>query len=312
MGVFDKNRIQRVKKVVSNATLNENISEIVKDARPVEIEIDLIENPPFHDRTYIDVVSLDELSKNIEKFGIIEPIVVRKKDDGGYQRISGYRRIEAVKKLGWKKIPAVVLDVDEETALALMLSENIHRDDLSDYDKVSAIVQFIDYTLGISEDEIKKRFQRIFNVNSDRVKKDLSEDEIEFIKQIDEIVKMFKVRSWKTFSVMIRLLNVHPLIRDAIRRYGWKYTVALEVNKLRDNEEHLKDLIEKIVENDWGITDVRNYVAKIKGEEKVESFPFKSFTKTIQKNWKKLPENVREEIDKKLKEIEELVKNYSK
>jgi ParB family chromosome partitioning protein len=65
---------------------------------------------------------------------LLQPVVVRARPDGKYELIAGERRWRAVQRLGWKKIPAVIKDVDDRALLTLALIENLQRDDLSPLD----------------------------------------------------------------------------------------------------------------------------------------------------------------------------------
>src|SRR5689334_18865691 len=91
---------------------------------PLEIDVDLIEPNPEQPRTRFDDAHLEELSRSIKANGVVQPIVVRKKD-GRYQIIAGERRWRATQKAGIRKIPAVVKDIPDDKLLELALVENI-------------------------------------------------------------------------------------------------------------------------------------------------------------------------------------------
>lgn len=291
--LFSKNRIEKLKEEIGNK-------------EPIKIKIDLIDSPKFHDRTYISPLEIEELSKNIEKFGLIEPIVVREKENGRYERIAGYRRLEAVKKLGWEEIPAVILDVDEKTALALMLSENIHRENLSDFDKMYSVLQYLEIYLGMNEKEIKSFFQRWVNKKTDRVKSEYTEEEINLMKEIEEILKQFKIKSWRTLWEMMKLLTVDEKVKEAVKKYGWKYTIAIEVNKLRDKPKEMEKLIKEIIEKDLGYSQVKEKVREILGKEK-QINPFSSISKKLSKKYHKLPEDKKQKIDELMQKIDKIL-----
>ena len=74
---------------------------------------------------------IEELSNSIEKDGLLQPILVRRMDDGTYQIIAGERRWQASKAAGLEKVPVRIKDVDDNQALELALIENIQRSDLN-------------------------------------------------------------------------------------------------------------------------------------------------------------------------------------
>lgn len=291
--LFSKQRIKKLK-------------EDIERKEPENIKIDLIDDPKFHDRTYIDPVALEELAENIKRYGLIEPIVVRKKEDGRFERIAGYRRLEAVKKLGWKEIPAIILDVDETTALALMLSENIHRENLSDFDRMYSVLQYLQIYLGLNEKEIKSFFQRWVNKKTDRVKSEYTEDEIKLMQEIEKVLSQFKIKSWRTFWEMMKLLTVDKRLKEIAKKYGLKYTIVIEVNKLRNKPEQMEKLIQDIVKYNLGYSEVKKRVREILGKENLSN-PFSSISKKLSRKYYKLPENKRAKIDSLIKEIENLL-----
>ena len=97
-----------------------------------KISVEFISRNPYQPRFNIDQVALDELKKSILTNGLIQPITVRRAPDHKYQLISGERRLIACKEIGFREIPAYIIDVDsEELMLALALIENIQREKLN-------------------------------------------------------------------------------------------------------------------------------------------------------------------------------------
>jgi len=285
--------------------LKKQIEEKTKS--PVKIQIDKIDNPKFHDRTYISASDLEDLKENIKNFGLIEPIIVREKPDGRYERIAGYRRLEAVKQLGWKEIPAVVLkNIDDKTALALMISENVHRENLTDYDKANSVLEYLSIVLEKTPEEIKTFIDRWSNKKSNKIKDNYTEEEIKLMKDIEDLLTQFKIKSWRTFKELLRLLNIDEEIKDCIKKYGWKYTIALEVNKLRHDKEKMREVINEIINKNLGFAEVKKLVRKKLGEQ-LKLNPFSSLSKKLAKNFHKLPETKQKLIEEKLKEIEKLL-----
>lgn len=99
--------------------------------RMSEIRVAEISNNPFQPRDRFDSESLNELKQSISQNGIIQPITVRHYG-GGYQLISGERRLRAVRDLGFERVPAYILPIEkDEEMLELALIENIQRENLN-------------------------------------------------------------------------------------------------------------------------------------------------------------------------------------
>ena len=95
-----------------------------------EIELSRIETNPYQPRTKFDEEALKELASSIKELGIIQPITVRLKENGGYQLITGERRFRAATLAGLKTIPAYLRTANDQEMLELALVENIQREDL--------------------------------------------------------------------------------------------------------------------------------------------------------------------------------------
>jgi ParB family transcriptional regulator, chromosome partitioning protein len=96
-----------------------------------EIALVEIQVNPYQPRVHFDKESLQELSESIQVQGIIQPITVRRLEDGAYQLISGERRFQASKMAGLEKIPAYVRTANDQQMLELALIENIQRENLN-------------------------------------------------------------------------------------------------------------------------------------------------------------------------------------
>lgn len=100
-------------------------------SRMAEIDIaDIVPNPS-QPRTQFDEEALDELADSIRQLGVIQPVTVRKSDNGKYSIISGERRWRAAQRADLKTLPAYIREVDDETLYAMALVENIQRQDLN-------------------------------------------------------------------------------------------------------------------------------------------------------------------------------------
>ncbi|EAK0847102.1 ParB/RepB/Spo0J family partition protein [Campylobacter lari] len=101
------------------------------EGRIEEIDIDLISPNPYQPRKNFDTQALEELAGSIKEYGLIQPVVVLKKDEFDYILIAGERRFRACKLLEKEQIKAVVLNVDDIKLRELALIENIQRENLN-------------------------------------------------------------------------------------------------------------------------------------------------------------------------------------
>jgi ParB/RepB/Spo0J family partition protein len=101
------------------------------------IPVDRIEPNPEQPRLAFDEATLDELAASIREHGVLQPILVRPLGDNVYQLIAGERRWRASKAAGQATIPALVEDIDDDTALEISIIENLQREDLSPLDEAA-------------------------------------------------------------------------------------------------------------------------------------------------------------------------------
>lgn len=104
-----------------------------------QLPLEIIQRGKYQPRRDMDPQSLEELAQSIKAQGVIQPIVVRPIAKGRYEIIAGERRWRASQQAGLDKIPALVRDIPDETAIALALIENIQREDLNPIEEAIAL-----------------------------------------------------------------------------------------------------------------------------------------------------------------------------
>src|SRR4051812_2813358 len=105
--------------------------------RSLDVDSDLLRPNKFQPRTQMDDARIEELAQSIRVNGIIQPIVVRKVEQG-YEIIAGERRWRAAQRAGLLKVPVVVRDIPEDRLLAVALIENIQRENLNPIEEAVA------------------------------------------------------------------------------------------------------------------------------------------------------------------------------
>ena len=125
-------------------------NDVLKNLKITEVEPNR-EQP----RKRFDQEALEELADSIKEYGLIQPIVVSKKD-GYYSIIAGERRWRASKIAGLKEIPAIIREDDEKINSEISLIENMQREDLNPYEKALGIRNLI-YNYGLSQEIVAKK-----------------------------------------------------------------------------------------------------------------------------------------------------------
>ncbi len=125
---------------------------------PLELPIELVEPNRGQPRKNFDDDALQELADSIKQFGVIQPLIVQKKDDY-YEIIAGERRWRASRIAGLKKIPVIVKDYSDKEAMEISLIENIQREDLNPIEEAFAYKRLME-EYNLRQDEVAQRVSR--------------------------------------------------------------------------------------------------------------------------------------------------------
>ncbi len=133
-------------------------NEIVNTEEIILVDINEIEPSPFQPRITFSQEEIESLAKSIKKRGVLQPVILRK-IDGKYQLIAGERRWRAAKVAGLERIPARVIEIDDNGALEIALVENLDRKDLNPIELARGY-QLLKDKFGLTQDEIAKKIGR--------------------------------------------------------------------------------------------------------------------------------------------------------
>ena len=156
----------RGKKSVVSAEQNTEKREVVEKIvekiveKPVEMKVKIGEVEPNREqpRKKFDEDALLELSESIKQFGILQPLLVQKKD-GYYEIIAGERRWRAAKLAGVKEVPVIVKDFTSQEIVEISLIENIQREDLNPIEEALAYKRLME-EFRLKQDEIAERVSK--------------------------------------------------------------------------------------------------------------------------------------------------------
>jgi len=143
-----------------------------------ELKIELIRPNPYQPRKFFDSFQLAELAKSIKEFGVIQPVIVRRKENY-YELIAGERRIRASLSLGKKTVPAIIKALSDQEVAEIALIENLQREGLNFFE----------------EAEGYQRLLSQFNLTQNQVAQRVG-------------------KSQSTIANKLRLLKLSPTVRD--------------------------------------------------------------------------------------------------
>lgn len=239
-----------------NVVVKEVVKEvIVKEPAETKLRLSLIEPNREQPRKVFDEDALIELSESIKQYGILQPLLVQKKNDY-YEIIAGERRWRAAKLAGIKEVPVIIKDYTTQQIMEIALIENIQREDLNPIEEALAYQRLIkDYRLKQDEVAEKVSKSRAAVANSMRLLK------------LDERVQQMVMEDM--------ISNGHGRALLAIEDNDKQYLVAQKVfdEKLsvRETEKLMKELDKPVKvqppkgANDLAYRDLEEKIKKIMG-----------------------------------------------
>lgn len=121
----------------------------------LEVPTDSIVPNQYQPRDHFDEESLASLTKSVRELGVLQPLLVRRSDDG-YELIAGERRWRAAQQASLKSVPVVIREADDTASLEQALVENLHRQDLNPLEEAAAYQQLIG-DFGMKQDQVARR-----------------------------------------------------------------------------------------------------------------------------------------------------------
>ncbi len=122
----------------------------------LEVPVNAVMPNPKQPRTRWDEEEIKALAASITEVGILQPIVVRRSGEDGYELVAGERRLRAAKVAGLATVPVVLRDTEDADLLREALIENIHRQDLGPIELAEAFRQLLE-DLGLKQEELADR-----------------------------------------------------------------------------------------------------------------------------------------------------------
>ena len=206
------------------------VKEIV-EGTPQEVAIrDIVANP-YQPRKVFDEEKLQELAASIKEYGVVQPLVVRKKGKR-YELVAGERRMRASKLAGLKKVPVVIKEYDETEMMEIALIENIQRHDLNAIEEAQGI----------------KRLMEECKLTQEQV-----------------AVKVGRSRT----AVANILLNLAQEVQDLISQNLLSMGQAKQISTLRSEEQQIS-VAKSVIEHGWSARTTEDVIREMNAGKQVK------------------------------------------
>ena len=199
--------------------------------RVLDLPIDALRPNPNQPRIEFDEASLRSLSDSIRRYGILQPLTVRRTDEG-YELIAGERRLRAAKLAGLREVPCLLARSSEEESALLALVENLQRRDLHYLEEAAAIARLIS-SYGLSQEQAAEKLGGSFTISTRAVGKGY---EI----KVGSAEKLGKSQS--AVANKLRLLRLSPDCTRLLCAHDLSERHARALLRLADEEDRLHAL----------------------------------------------------------------------
>ena len=192
-----------------------------QDAKLEKIQIlPLTELHPFRNHPFQvrDDDEMDKMVDSIKEYGVMTPAIVRPRQDGGYEIVAGHRRCHASQRAGVETMPCIVRDMDDDTAIILMVDSNCQREHILPSEKAKA------YEMKLAA--IKRQGQR----------RDLTSGQVVQKLSVQEVADG-SGEGYKTVQRFIRLNKLTPELMKMVDDGKLKTTPAVELSYLTPEEQ---------------------------------------------------------------------------
>jgi len=214
----------------------------------IQLPIEQIIPNRFQPRTIFNQEKIIELSQTIHTHGMIQPIIVRKIENGEYELIAGERRWRAVQQLEWESIPAIIRDMTDTETASVALIENLQREELTVIEEARAYAQLLELH-GLTQEALAQRLGK----------------------------------SQSTIANKLRLLNLPEVVQMALLDKQISERHARALIGLKDPEKQ-ETVLNKIIESELNVQQTEEYIQSLDTTEpkkKKRQPQLKGFSKDI-------------------------------
>ena len=221
----------------------------------IEVALDDIIPNRFQPRLSFDEKGLNELAESIRQHGIIQPLVLRKVADK-YEIIAGERRYKAAYIAGLVKVPAVIIDLNDNESAEVAIVENIQRRDLSPIEEAKSYKKLLDRGY-LTQDQLASR--------------------------------MGKTQA--TISNKLRLLNLDEKVQDALLNNKISERHARSLLRVESKEEQ-REILDNIINNKLNVRETEKLISEKLGENKDNFVPVSNLSNVEEEKTDAFDENL--------------------
>ena len=182
---------------------------------------------PFKDHPFLPYTEerMEEMVESVKEYGVMSPIIARPRKEGGYEIISGHNRVEACQRAGIEKVPVIIREMDDDTAIILMVDSNLkQRDKLKPSEKAKAYKMKMEALRRQAGRPAKNSGQVGHNLSGKKTREQVAEGTDDSPRQVQRF---------------IRLNSLIPALQDAVDEGRLAFNPAVEVSYLDEADQEI-------------------------------------------------------------------------
>jgi ParB family transcriptional regulator, chromosome partitioning protein len=253
------------------------------------VKLSDIHLPTEQPRRYFDPQALQELVASIKLHGILQPLLVRPLPQGGYELVAGERRYRAATIAQLSEVPVVVKKLDDESAWAISLIENLQREDLNPLEETEGILQLLAIKFQSEIEEVPRILYRLQKGLKERDDKLLGQEKIESESEdspsshnvmgnnelgqsninneelsiVEEVFKGLGLMNWESFvKNRLPLLNLPEDLKLVLRSGQIAYTKAKAIASVKDEVQRAA-LLAEAIEKQFSLSQIKARIKEL-------------------------------------------------
>jgi ParB family transcriptional regulator, chromosome partitioning protein len=253
------------------------------------VKLSDIHLPTEQPRRYFDSQALQELVASIKLHGILQPLLVRPLPQGGYELVAGERRYRAATIAQLSEVPVVVKKLDDESAWAISLIENLQREDLNPLEETEGILQLLAIKFKSEIEEVPRILYRLQKGLKERDDKLLGKEKIESESEdspsshnvmgnnklgqsninneelaiVEEVFKGLGLMNWESFvKNRLPLLNLPEDLKLVLRSGQIAYTKAKAIASVKDEVQRAA-LLAEAIEKQFSLSQIKARIKEL-------------------------------------------------
>ncbi|ADI00800.1 nucleoid occlusion protein [Salisediminibacterium selenitireducens] len=231
---------------------------LIDEREEVErIQVNDIVPNPFQPRTVFNEDKIEELAETLHTHGMIQPIIVRKRDDH-YEIIAGERRWRAVQTLGWETVPAVVKEMNDTKTASVALIENLQREELTSIEEAAAYQKLLELH-GLTQESLAQRLGK----------------------------------GQSTVANKLRLLQLSGEVQEALKQRKITERHARALLSVKEETAQVKILV-SVIEKEWNVKQTEEAVKKALHKPEKKKRPK---VKSVSKDTRLAMNTIRQSVD---------------